>query len=384
MATQTLEFNATTGLTISCKLFALGSDTVLDTQTATEKTNAKNRYSVAFADAPAQATQLIGFVDGVGGFANEIYDLTEDTATFYPRSESKMRGTDSAALASGVIVSTNNDKTGYSLTPTTGLGNQTANITGVVSGNSTHNAAAVLSALGTGTWATDIPWNSDWDAEVQSECVDALIAYGGPTKAEVDAAIDTLLAVSPAIVERSIADENSITFAWPVSGATITGQKSINNGTYTTTSGDIEFLRTENSKHYYTLAYSSYDRPTEEGVVRYKLTDDTYTRYINLRVEPVYTESLTNIQNSLDTGVMVSGLTSDAVSDIFETYKLGESYAATGIEGTPAQLLYAIQQTFSDFGISGTTVTVRKLDGSTALTFTLDDDTNPLSRTRAT
>ena len=53
----------------------------------------------------------------------------------------------------------------------------TANITGTVSGNSTHTAANVLTALGTGTWITGAVWNSDWDAEVQSEVDDALTAY---------------------------------------------------------------------------------------------------------------------------------------------------------------------------------------------------------------
>jgi hypothetical protein len=41
---------------------------------------------------------------------------------------------------------------------------------------STHTAANVLAALGTGTWATAIPWNAAWDAEVQSEVNDALVA----------------------------------------------------------------------------------------------------------------------------------------------------------------------------------------------------------------
>jgi len=88
MATQTLEFSAGTGLTLSCKLFAIGSDTVVDTQTATEKTNDKNRYSVAFTDVPAGAYRLNAFVGATGGFANEVYDLTVTTATFQPRSES--------------------------------------------------------------------------------------------------------------------------------------------------------------------------------------------------------------------------------------------------------------------------------------------------------
>ena len=46
---------------------------------------------------------------------------------------------------------------------------------------------AVIGALGAGL--TAIPWNSAWDAEVQSECADALNAYDPPTKAELDAGI---------------------------------------------------------------------------------------------------------------------------------------------------------------------------------------------------
>jgi hypothetical protein len=92
MATQTLEFNAGSGLTLSCKVFALNSDTVVDTQTATEQTNDKNRYRVAFTDLPAGAYRLNAFVGAVGGFANEVYDVTLSTATFYPRSEDSTLG----------------------------------------------------------------------------------------------------------------------------------------------------------------------------------------------------------------------------------------------------------------------------------------------------
>jgi len=87
MATQTLEFDAPSGLTLSCKLFAIGSDTVVATASATEKTNDLNRYSVAYTDLAAGVYRLNGFVGAVGGFANEIYDLTLDTDVFIPRSE---------------------------------------------------------------------------------------------------------------------------------------------------------------------------------------------------------------------------------------------------------------------------------------------------------
>ncbi len=87
MATQTLEFNATTGLTITAKLFAIGSDTVVDSVTAMERTNDKGRYRAAFADVHAGRYRLNGFVGAVGGFANETYRLTLATSTFTPDSE---------------------------------------------------------------------------------------------------------------------------------------------------------------------------------------------------------------------------------------------------------------------------------------------------------
>jgi len=112
MATQTLEFSAASGLTISCKLFAIGSDTVVDTQTATEKTNDVNRYSVDFVDVAAGAYRLNGFVGSDGGFANEVFDLTLTTATFQPRSESA--GLDAAGVRSAVGLASANLDTQFS------------------------------------------------------------------------------------------------------------------------------------------------------------------------------------------------------------------------------------------------------------------------------
>ena len=61
-----------------------------------------------------------------------------------------------------------------------------------------------------------------------------------------------------------------------------------------------------------------------------------------------------------------------------------ESYASDGSTATPAQLLYMILCSVSEFSISGTTITGKKLDGSTtAMTWTINDASNPTSRTRA-
>jgi len=45
-----------------------------------------------------------------------------------------------------------------------------------ISGLNNLSSAQVAAVLGTGTWATAIPWNSSWDAEVQSEVQDAIEA----------------------------------------------------------------------------------------------------------------------------------------------------------------------------------------------------------------
>jgi len=63
---------------------------------------------------------------------------------------------------------------------------------------------------------------------------------------------------------------------------------------------------------------------------------------------------------------------------------LTEDYAADGAAGTVAELLYMIQAVLTEFSVSSTTMTAKKLDGSTtAGTFTLNDATTPTSITRA-
>lgn len=64
---------------------------------------------------------------------------------------------------------------------------------------------------------------------------------------------------------------------------------------------------------------------------------------------------------------------------------VAESYAADGAQPTHSQMLYMLWSAMADFSIAGTTITCKKLDGSTtAMTFTLNSSTAPTSRTRAT
>lgn len=53
---------------------------------------------------------------------------------------------------------------------------------------------AIMTRIGVnGAGLSALPWNAAWDAEIQSECADALVAYDPPTQAEVVTAVNALL-----------------------------------------------------------------------------------------------------------------------------------------------------------------------------------------------
>lgn len=75
----------------------------------------------------------------------------------------------------------------------------------------------------------------------------------------------------------------------------------------------------------------------------------------------------------------------DGTNTTLFTTALTEAYAADGAAPTVAQALLLIQQLLTEISVSGTTMTVKKLDGTTtAATLTLNDGSSPTSVTRAT
>jgi hypothetical protein len=82
MATQTVEFRAAPGLTLTAGLFIPGSDTVVQTASAvTEATNRKGTYAATFADPGAAEFELIA-LSGTTPVARWFCTLTLTTATF--------------------------------------------------------------------------------------------------------------------------------------------------------------------------------------------------------------------------------------------------------------------------------------------------------------
>jgi len=75
--------------------------------------------------------------------------------------------------------------------------------------------------------------------------------------------------------------------------------------------------------------------------------------------------------------------TAPTVAQMWTTV-LTESYRGTNAPGSAAQLLHEILQNITEFGIVGTTKTVRKFDGTTtAKTYTLNNATKPTDITEA-
>lgn len=101
------------------------------------------------------------------------------------------------SVTSGVTVTTNNDKTGYSLTATTGLGNQTANITGTITtatNVTTVNglAANVITDAAIAADVTAVIADAVWNAATAT--YGAAGSYGLLAETNLDAAITTRMA----------------------------------------------------------------------------------------------------------------------------------------------------------------------------------------------
>ena len=98
--------------------------------------------------------------------------------------------------------------------------------------------------------------------------------------------------------------------------------------------------------------------------------------------------TLTNLPAITANWLTAAGTASDfgdEIADAVLTRQMTESYAADNVAPTLAQALFLVQQAITEFTISGTTTTIKKIDGTTtAATLTLNDGTTPTGVTRAT
>jgi hypothetical protein len=99
------------------------------------------------------------------------------------------------------------------------------------------------------------------------------------------------------------------------------------------------------------------------------------------------TAGVTVTTNNDKTGyaLTVTPPTAAAIATAVHTTQMTESYNADGTAPTLAEALFVSMQRLTEFRISGTTITVKKLDGSaSAYTLDLDSSTAPTRSTRVT
>lgn len=180
-------------------------------------------------------------------------------------------------------------------------------ITDKASDNAVHSDGAIRQVSG-GLYSIDLP---DTASAVQCESIGirgsftggriepwlqpivgynpSLPALGGLTSTSI-AALDDITGVGFGCpVERSPDDTNPITFSFEGPSLTLTGTRSINNGTYAAVDGAITYLRTDGGVDFYTLAYNANDRPSSEGTVTYRFVETGWIsgdpeRFVTLRI----------------------------------------------------------------------------------------------------
>ncbi len=232
---------------------------------------------------------------------------------------------------------------------------------------------AEIGAAGAGL--TAVPWNASWDAEVQSEVDDALVAAG----------LDHL--VSVAVTGTDVAD-NSIMAKIVAAGATADWD------TYVNTTDSLQATRDHiGDGTNLTEAGGTGDHLTAIDLPNQTMDiTGNITGNLSGSVGSV-TGAVGSVSGNVDGNVTgsIGSLGATAKTDVNTevdsafTTQMADSVPADGTIPTREQAMYMVTQFLLERAVAGTTVTVKKVDGSTTLmTLTLDDGTTPTSITRAT
>lgn len=113
MATQTIEFGAPAGQTVTVRLFAAGSDTVVATATATARTNATGVYTAAFTDLTSGLYRLIG-TNAAGTLLCQWWVRTLAATGTYPATETPDADSvtrDRMGYLDSVLIAANSNRT---------------------------------------------------------------------------------------------------------------------------------------------------------------------------------------------------------------------------------------------------------------------------------
>jgi hypothetical protein len=174
-----------------------------------------------------------------------------------------------------------------------------------------------------------------------------------------------LLFSSAGLIISTIADNEPTATAYTQAGSTIETVTVL--GTYAApTATKCRFKEVDSTNH--------------PGIYEIQIADARYA-VANAKSLIVSISGAANLAQQ-DIHIPLTAIDPYSVASFFKA-QMTETYAATGAAPTPEQALNFIQQTISNFAFSGTTKTVKKLDGSTtAAVMTLDSSTTPTSSNR--
>lgn len=309
----------------------------------------------------------------------------------------------------------------------------TSTYTLVAAPPSTASVAGIAATLGAaGAGLTALPWNAAWDAEVQSEATDALNAYDPPTHAELtaglaaaDDAILTQVALVKTVTDKvdDTLEDDAGTFRFTsnaleqapsgtgASAASIRAEIDANSTQLIAIKAKTDGLPSDPADasviagRFDTLDTSIADLPTNAELATSQAAADDATlaqiALVKAKTDALPTDPADQslviaatdaiiaalaALNNLAAGAAMTLTAGErlAIADAMRARQMTQGYAAVGVAPTVEQALFMVLHALTNFAISGTTVTVKKLDGTTAFTDTLDSAVTPTSRTRAT
>lgn len=234
-----------------------------------------------------------------------------------------------------------------------------------------------------------VTWNATALASINTQCDTALSDYDAPTNTEMVAAFtqikgatwattDTLEAIrdrgDAAWTTATGFSTHSASDVWAVATRALTDKSGFTiSGTITT----LDALDTAQDTQHGTTQTAIADVPT---VAEFEARTLAAANYFDPAADTVANVTLVG---TLTTYTGNTPQTGDAYAAV--TSAVPDSVPADGSRPSIQQAVRMILQALIEGGITGTTWTVNKEDGSTALfTVTLDDDTTPTGKTRAT
>ncbi len=243
---------------------------------------------------------------------------------------------------------------------------------------------AVIGALGAGL--TGVPWNAAWDAEVQSEAADALVAYDPATHTELIAEIDA--------VQTDIAALNDPTAAavaiavWDaLQSAHVTG------GSFGELATEIALILGDTGELQgddVPGLIAALNDPTAAAVA-IAVWDALQASHVAGGSFGEIATEIASILVDTETSIpaLIAALNDLSAADV--QTELGTAWTTQIADSTPAhearptreQALLQTTRFLMERSTTGTVCTVTKEDGTTTvMTFNLDDDINPTSITR--